>query len=165
MSYLRDEFLEFCALSEFVITDVQNQVIDSIFSNFEEQKNQNVIMPNAGGKTNLTYLLSAFFASENNKVLAYTSEPSHSVNDQIPGQMPFINNVLNWLKLVSIKNPTNITFDNNSYDYIFIDVLSAYDFETMLMYGKEASNRKQEIDRQHYTIPNQRPKDKHCGKI
>ena len=32
-------------------------------------------------------------------------------------------------------------------------------------YGKEASNRKQEIDRQHYTIPNQRPKDKHCGKI
>lgn len=131
MSYLRDEFLEFCALSEFVITDVQNQVIDSIFSNFEEQKNQNVIMPNAGGKTNLTYLLSAFFASENNKVLAYTSEPSHSVNDQIPGQMPFINNVLNWLKLVSIKNPTNITFDNNSYDYIFIDVLSAYDFETI----------------------------------
>ena len=37
--------------------------------------------------------------------------------------------------------------------------------EPMLMYGKEASNRKQEIDRQHYTIPNQRPKDKHCGKI
>ena len=35
----------------------------------------------------------------------------------------------------------------------------------LLMYGKEASNRKQEIDRQHYTIPNQRPKDKHCGKI
>ena len=35
----------------------------------------------------------------------------------------------------------------------------------MLMYGKEASNRKQEIDRQHYTIPNQRPKDKHCEKI
>ena len=35
----------------------------------------------------------------------------------------------------------------------------------MLMYGKEASNRKQQIDRQHYTIPNQRPKDKHCGKI
>ena len=34
------------------------------------------------------------------------------------------------------------------------------------MYGKEASNRKQEIDRQHHTIPNQRkqrPKDKHCG--
>ncbi len=26
----------------------------------------------------------------------------------------------------------------------------------MLMYGKEASNRKQEIDRQHHTIPNQK---------
>ena len=37
--------------------------------------------------------------------------------------------------------------------------------QLLLMYGKEASNRKQEIDRQHYTIPNQRPKDKHCGKI
>ena len=36
------------------------------------------------------------------------------------------------------------------------------------MYGKEASNRKQEIDRQHRTIPNQRnqrPKDKHRGNV
>ena len=31
--------------------------------------------------------------------------------------------------------------------------------EQMLMYGKEASNRKQEIDRQHHTIPNKRTKD------
>jgi hypothetical protein len=45
-----------------------------------------------------------------------------------------------------------------------IDLLIHY-IAPMLMYGKEASNRKQEIDRQHYTIPNQRPKDKHCGKI
>ena len=38
----------------------------------------------------------------------------------------------------------------------------------ILMYGKEASNRKQEIDRQHHTIPNQRkqrPKDKHRGNV
>ena len=45
----------------------------------------------------------------------------------------------------------------------YISMLDAH--WLMLMYGKEASNRKQEIDRQHYTIPNQRPKDKHCGKI
>ena len=31
------------------------------------------------------------------------------------------------------------------------------------MYGKEASNRKQQIDRQHHIISNQRPKDKHHG--
>ena len=40
--------------------------------------------------------------------------------------------------------------------------------EPMLMYGKEASNRKQEIDRQYHTIPNQRnqrPKDKHRGNV
>ena len=48
------------------------------------------------------------------------------------------------------------------YDISTIDIITAV---PMLMYGKEASNRKQEIDRQHYTIPNQRPKDKHCGKI
>ena len=38
----------------------------------------------------------------------------------------------------------------------------------MLMYGKEARNRKQEIERQPHTIPNprnQRPKDKHCGNV
>lgn len=33
------------------------------------------------------------------------------------------------------------------------------DGELMLMYGKEASNRKQEIDRQHHTIPNPKSKD------
>ena len=42
----------------------------------------------------------------------------------------------------------------------------------MLMYSKEANNRKQEIDRQHHTIPNQtgssfhreilRPISPHC---
>ena len=35
-------------------------------------------------------------------------------------------------------------------------------------YGKEASNRKQEIDCQHHTIPNQRnqrPQDKHHGNV
>ena len=37
--------------------------------------------------------------------------------------------------------------------------------EQMLMYGKEASNRKQEIDRQHHTIPNKRTKDKHYGNV
>ena len=51
--------------------------------------------------------------------------------------------------------------------YLTIHNVGLYDtrLALMLMYGKEASNRKQEIDRQHYTIPNQRPKDKHCGKI
>ena len=48
---------------------------------------------------------------------------------------------------------------------VIICIATAICLLTMLMYGKEASNRKQEIDRQHYTIPNQRPKDKHCGKI
>lgn len=38
----------------------------------------------------------------------------------------------------------------------------------MLMYGKEARKRKQEIDRQHHTIPNQRNqglKAKHYGNV
>ena len=57
---------------------------------------------------------------------------------------------------------------------MYLDRYGDVDFDTaepytvlseMLMYGKEASNRKQEIDRQHYTIPNQRPKDKHFEKI
>ena len=37
--------------------------------------------------------------------------------------------------------------------------------EQMLMYSKEANNRKQEIDRQHHTIPNQRANDKHHGNV
>ncbi|MEE0969015.1 MAG: hypothetical protein U0M06_06560 [Clostridia bacterium] len=59
--------------------------------------------------------------------------------------------------------------DAARYNQYWDDVAHGIDTDTrvrlMLMYGKEASNRKQEIDRQHYTIPNQRPKDKHCGKI
>ena len=52
-----------------------------------------------------------------------------------------------------------------------LDVIECFEdanHSLMLMYGKEASNRKQEIDRQHHTIPNQRnqrPKDKHCGNV
>ena len=54
-----------------------------------------------------------------------------------------------------------------------INLLEGYTTATttpaqMLMYGKEVSNRKQEIDRQHHTIPNQRsqrPKDKHRGNM
>ena len=53
---------------------------------------------------------------------------------------------------------------NSNYEMVKVSTLFHID-KGMLMYGKEASNRKQEIDRQHYTIPNQRPKDKHCGKI
>ena len=73
------------------------------------------------------------------------------------------------------KKRTQILLINDMAGYgkvalsVMIPVLSHLKYETfnlpMLMYGKEASNRKQEIDRQHYTIPNQRPKDKHCGKI
>ena len=75
---------------------------------------------------------------------------------------------------VSILNDGEVGFGSTEYivfrakegiadkDYLYYLVCSP---EVMLMYGKEASNRKQEIDRQHYTIPNQRPKDKHCGKI
>ena len=40
-----------------------------------------------------------------------------------------------------------------------------FSFGIMLMYGKEASNRKQEIDRKHHTIPNKRTKDKHYGNV
>lgn len=36
----------------------------------------------------------------------------------------------------------------------------AYLPKAMLMYGKEASNRKQEVDRQHHTIPKQKPNDR-----
>ena len=60
-------------------------------------------------------------------------------------------------------------FEDTNNSFVGNDVISMWShnrsYTKMLMYGKEASNRKQEIDRQHYTIPNQRPKDKHCGKI
>ena len=35
----------------------------------------------------------------------------------------------------------------------------------MLMYGKEASNRKQEINRQHHTIPNKKAKDQKTSTV
>ena len=57
-----------------------------------------------------------------------------------------------------------------SKTFKFKDYLKAYQYidenrETMLMYSKEANNRKQEIDRQHHTIPNQRANDKHHGNV
>ena len=72
---------------------------------------------------------------------------------------------------INSDTDTNIEEYFNSYIGVnkleLSDVVKKSDIPAtyVLMYGKEASNRKQEIDRQHYTIPNQRPKDKHCGKI
>ena len=74
-------------------------------------------------------------------------------------------------KIAKVLNVTvdaileNNSADNVDYRCSFETFKSNTCHHVMLMYGKEASNRKQEIDRQHYTIPNQRPKDKHCGKI
>ena len=66
-----------------------------------------------------------------------------------------------------IAKPSAIFSETFGLEFELLLIYSPYDSmqARMLMYGKEASNRKQEIDRQHYTIPNQRPKDKHCGKI
>ena len=46
------------------------------------------------------------------------------------------------------------------YSHIFLKVMQNTDLQEMLMYGKEASNRKQEVDRQHHTIPKQKPNDR-----
>ena len=69
--------------------------------------------------------------------------------------------------LFAVVIPVKSNTRKSVYAFLLFTVLSIFTIphRTMLMYGKEASNRKQEIDRQHYTIPNQRPKDKHCGKI
>ena len=63
---------------------------------------------------------------------------------------------------IEISIEIGILLASKAVDFVVTGCSSG---QGMLMYGKEASNRKQEIDRQHYTIPNQRPKDKHCGKI
>ena len=46
------------------------------------------------------------------------------------------------------------------YSHIFLKVMQNTDLQEMLIYGKEASNRKQEVDRQHHTIPKQKPNDR-----
>ena len=60
---------------------------------------------------------------------------------------------------VSVSGKQYVTSDRviGNNDIITIDL--------MLMYSKEANNRKQEIDRQHHTIPNQRANDKHHGNV
>ena len=80
----------------------------------------------------------------------------------LPLQIPFITKETeSWFMSCFINVFYRYEFPT-FYDYTDYNVFYR---DIMLMYGKEASNRKQEIDRQHYTIPNQRPKDKHCGKI
>ena len=72
---------------------------------------------------------------------------------------------LEWQKAAGAEDGDILWEPGCRYKLQPIIIKNAGNLALMLMYGKEASNRKQEIDRQHYTIPNQRPKDKHCGKI
>ena len=76
--------------------------------------------------------------------------------------MEFFNSAIEVLQTLVVALGAGLAFGVLS---ICWKVMATTTPAPMLMYGKEASNRKQEIDRQHYTIPNQRPKDKHCGKI
>lgn len=48
------------------------------------------------------------------------------------------------------------TLYNYIEDDVFHEIAGITVMDLMLMYGKEATNRKQEIDRQNHTIPNQR---------
>ena len=76
--------------------------------------------------------------------------------------MEFFNSAVDTLQTIVVGSAARFAYGAAS---IFWRDTGRTTRQAMLMYGKEASNRKQEIDRQHYTIPNQRPKDKHCGKI
>ena len=91
----------------------------------------------------------------------YKERPVHLSDDERTEEADKVS-----LHIVEILSETAFSFSPNEYIAIHRKLFQGvYKHAGMLMYGKEASNRKQEIDRQHYTIPNQRPKDKHCGKI
>lgn len=92
------------------------------------------------------------FGNQNIDLTKTNTNYNMATDQQLP-QLAFINKRLKEVKVQQRKD---------------VNVMCSWVVtlpQGMLMYGKEASNRKQEIDRQHYTIPNQRPKDKHCGKI
>ena len=99
------------------------------------------------------YLVEINYPKVNNKdLLAYVKEYLQNKEEEFKNDISDLEN----MNSSKYEFKTDYKISENE------DVLGVH---LMLMYGKEASNRKQEIDRQHYTIPNQRPKDKHCGKI
>ena len=63
--------------------------------------------------------------------------------------------------LIDCKYPYKVTLFKYKIPLNYIEITG----RQMLMYSKEANNRKQEIDRQHHTIPNQRANDKHHGNV
>ncbi len=73
---------------------------------------------------------------------------------------------ISWIQEQDFYENTTIVIvgDHKTMDNEYIEE-AVTDPDYMLMYGKEASNRKQEIDRHHYTIPNQCPNVNLCGKI
>lgn len=99
------------------------------------------------------YLVEINYPKVNNKdLLAYVKEYLQNKEEEFKNDISDLEN----MNSSKYEFKTDYKISENE------DVLGVH---LMLMYGKEASNRKQEIDRQHYTIPNQRPKDKHFEKI
>ena len=76
----------------------------------------------------------------------------------------------NYLKSTEIRHLHNWsgTVVRRTVEYrssLWCEDMPRKSLDIMLMYSKEANNRKQEIDRQHHTIPNQRANDKHHGNV
>ena len=83
------------------------------------------------------------------------------------------NGIFNWLlSVIGVSGPNWL--NDSSFALPAIIIMTVWKdvgfavvlyLAGMLMYSKEANNRKQEIDRQHHTIPNQRANDKHHGNV
>ena len=108
-------------------------------------------------------VLRYFLAVAHEKNITRAAESLHIAQPSLSKQLIDLEKELGKTLLVRGKRQITLTDDGLLLRKRAEEIVGL--LEKMLMYGKEASNRKQEIDRQHYTIPNQRPKDKHCGKI
>lgn len=111
----------------------QGEIISSVCKLIENgNRMQTVLLPNTGGKTMLSFILSIAFSEEGKTVLYYTDvemTKSYAANS--------LGIDIKRLRGVDFGNPHNIrSLYNNNYDIVITDAIhSIYDYEVLRDFG------------------------------
>lgn len=108
----------------YKLLDYQHQIINNVINNINDgNRMQTILLPNGGGKTTLSYILSIMFTRTGKRVLYFNN--STSFNEKSYAAQAIRTNLANFAT-IDFADAKNIKkFLNNKYDIVITDSITA----------------------------------------